>query len=359
MKKLSTLQLVPGMVVAEDVLSYSHQLILSQGTVLTDNLITTLDLYGILTVYVEDTAADATKSPIVPKELSYSERIKSSPEFQAFREEYEINVDSFRSAMNKVVEKNIQLDVSTLLKNSLDLITSRYGHIGILDMLQNMREYDDSTYTHSMNVALICNILATWLKMDEQEVELATACGLFHDVGKLLVPPDIISKPSKLSEYEFSQIRKHPIAGYQLLLSQDVDDHVRNAALMHHERSDASGYPMHLKGNQIDKYARIVAIADVYDAMTAARVYRGPLCPFHVIENFEAEGFQKYDVGFLLPFLENVVNTYLRNRCLLSDGREGDIIFINKDKLSRPVIQCGTQYVDLAQTPNLHIVCLL
>lgn len=359
MRKLSTLQLVPGMVVADNILSYDHQLILTPGTVLTDNLITRLDLYGILTVCVEDTLAGADMTDIVPKELSYSERIKNSPDFQAFKEDYEINIGSFRDAMNNMVEKNIQLDVSTLLKNSLDMVSTKYGHIGILDMLQNMREYDDSTYTHSMNVALICNILATWLKMDTQDIELATACGLLHDVGKLLVPHDIISKPGKLSEDELNQIRKHPVSGYQLLLSQDVDDHVRNAALMHHERNDGSGYPMRLRGNQIDKFARIVSIADVYDAMTAARVYRGPLCPFRVIENFEEEGFQKYDVGFLLPFLENVVNTYLRNRCQLSDGREGDIIFINKDKLSRPVIQCGTQYVDLEQEPNLHIVCLL
>ena len=92
---------------------------------------------------------------------------------------------------------------------------------------------------------------------------------------------------------------------------------------VHHERSNGSGYPLKLKGNQIDPYARIVAIADVYDAMTAARCYRGPLCPFRVIEMFEAEGFQKYDVSILLPFLENVVNSCLQNRCLLSDGRSG------------------------------------
>ena len=135
--------------------------------------------------------------------------------------------------------------------------------------------------------------------------------------------------------------------------------HVKNAALMHHERSDGSGYPSKLKGNQIDPYARMVAIADVYDAMTAARCYRGPLCPFRVIEMFEAEGFQKYDVSILLPFLENVVNSCLQNRCLLSDGRKGTIIYINKDKLSRPIVQCGGEYVNLADQPDLEIVRLL
>ena len=96
------------------------------------------------------------------------------------------------------------------------------------------------------------------------------------------------------------------------------------------------------------------------DAMTAARVYRGPLCPFKVIEIFEAEGLQRYDVNFVLTFLENISNTYIQNRCRLSDGREGQIIFINKYSLSRPIVQCGDEYVDLSNSPNsLFIESLL
>lgn len=356
MKRLSTLQLIPGMVVAENVLSFHQQLVIPKDTVLTDNLITKLDLYGILTIYVDDTIPDVSLVPAAPKVPSYAERIKNSAEFQHFKDDYKLNVDSFRDVINNVVEKNIQLDVGTLLKNCLDMISNGKGQVSILDMLHNMRDFDDSTFTHCMNVALICNILATWLQFKPEEVELATACGLLHDIGKLMVPRHIITKPGKLSEEEYAQIRKHPVAGYQLLMNQDVDNHVRYAALMHHERYDGTGYPMHLVGNQIDKYARIVSIADVYDAMTAARVYRGPQCPFRVIEIFETEGFQKYDVTYLLVFLENVVNTYIQNRCLLSDGREGDIIYINKNKLSRPIVQCGKEYVNLAEQPDLSIV---
>ena len=359
MKRLSTLQLIPGMIVAKNILSFNQQLIISEGTVLTDKLITKLDLYGVLTIYVEDTIPDVSEVPFAPKTPSYSQRIKNSPDFQHFQQDYQLNLDSFRDVINNVVEKNIQLDVNTLLKKSIEMIANEKGKVSILDMLHNMRDYDDSTFAHSMNVALICNLFATWLKFSPEEIELTTSCGLFHDVGKLLVPHDILSKPGKLSAEEYAQIQKHPVTGYQMLLTQNVDDHVRHAALMHHERNDGSGYPMHLTGNQIDKYARIVAIADVYDAMTAARVYRGPLCPFRVIEIFETEGYQKYDVEFLLIFLENVVNTYIQNRCRLSDGREGDIIFINKDKLSRPIVQCGSEYVNLMEHPDLTIETLL
>lgn len=361
MRRLSTMQLLPGMIAARDVIGFDGQQLLTQGTKLTDKLITKLEMYGVLTVFIEDSVPMPPPSELVaaPREPSYSQRIRLTPAFQEFKSEYTLNLDSFRTVINAVAEKNVKLDIDALLKQSLDIAALGQGQVGILAMLQNMREYDDSTYTHCINVALLCNVFAGWLHFGRSQIELATACGLLHDLGKLLVPHNILTKPSNLTENEYERIQQHPIDGYQLLKAQGVNIHIQNAALMHHERIDGSGYPLHYKGPQIDKYARIVAIADVYDAMTATRVYRGPMCPFRVIEIFETEGFQKYDVEFLLVILENIVNTYIQNRCRLSDGREGDIIYINKDKLSRPIVQCGTQYVNLAEYPDLTVEALL
>ncbi len=362
MKRISTLELIPGMTIAEDVLSFNRQLVMSKGTVLNDNLITRLDLYGILTVYVEDAPPPISVAPTtldLNQTVSYKERVQNSPEFQKFKEDYERNLGSFKDAMNQMAERNLDLDVDGLLKDILGMVSIGSSWPGVLDMLQNMKDFDDSTFTHSMNVGLISNVLAKWLKLTPAQVEMATACGLFHDIGKLKIPHAIITKPGKLDAKEYAQIQRHPILGYQMLQQQKVDDHIRNAALMHHERSDGSGYPMRLSGNQIDPYARIVAIADIYDAMTAPRVYRGPLCPFRVIEMFEKEGFQKYDVEFLLIFLENVVNTYLQTPCRLNDNREGTIVFVNKEKLSRPTVQCGSNYVNLMNFPDLQIQDIL
>lgn len=121
-------------------------------------------------------------------------------------------------------------------------------------------------------------------------------------------------------------IKTHTIEGYKILQNQPVNDHIKNAALMHHERCDGSGYPFGLTGNRIDKFAKIVSIADVYDAMTAARVYRGPLCPFTVIDIFEKEGLQKYESEYILCFLKNVVLTYIGQRVRLTNGQEGDVV---------------------------------
>jgi putative nucleotidyltransferase with HDIG domain len=360
MKRLPTSQLVPGMIVSQDVLSIDHQMIFPRDTVLTDKLISKLEMYAVMTVYVKKDVLP-TENPVQPvsTEPSYSTWIKSTKEFQIFQANYDVEVETFKKTLNEVVSRNTDIDVYAMLQDALAITSKETGKISILDMLQNMRNYDDTTYAHCLNVGLICNVFSKWLKFTPDQTEMATACGLFHDIGKLLVPNSIITKPGKLSDLEFLEVKKHPQMGYQLLRSKHVADHICNAALMHHERCDGSGYPLRLKRDQIDNYAKIVAIAEVYDAMTASRVYRGPMCPFQVIEIFESEGIQKYDVHYVMTFLENVASTYLHNRCRLTDGRVGDIVFINKNQLSRPVIHCGNDYVDLATLPEVSVECLL
>lgn len=361
MKRLSTMQLMPGMVLGADVLNMDETVILSEGTVLTDRLITKLEMYGIQTVSVRSSSPASEEPGTVSDSASssYTRRIRNTAAFHQFSREYSRNLDLFQQTINAVVERNLPLDVDELLARALNISALGSNPNSVLAMLNSMREYDDSTYAHCINVALLCNIFAGWLRFDAREIRLATSSGLLHDVGKLKVPHNILTKPARLTEDEYSEIQKHPIDGYQLLEQQKVDIHIQNAALMHHERMDGSGYPLHYRGSQIDKYARLVAIADVYDAMTAKRVYRGPLCPFRVIELFESEGFQKYDVEYLLVILENIVNTYIQTPCRLSDGREGDIIYINRSNLSRPIVQCGAKCVDLSEHPSLSVETLL
>ncbi|MBQ7776991.1 MAG: HD-GYP domain-containing protein [Lachnospiraceae bacterium] len=358
MRIIPTLQLVPGMIVAEDVLSLDQKFILEKGTRLTDAMITRLDLYGVLSVAIQKDSASPATSWAAPTQ-TYYERIKTSPEFVEFKGNYMSEVISFKEKLNSVITRNAPLNVQGLIDDALKMVHNFNGRIGIFDMLHNIRVFDDSTFSHCMNVGLICYIFAGWLKMDKKDAETATACGLLHDIGKLLIPKDILTKPGKLTQDEFEEIKKHPTTGYKLLQSQEVNEVICLAALMHHERLDGSGYPLGLTDTKIHKFAKLVAIADVYDAMTSSRVYRGPLCPFTVIEMFEAEGFQKYDTNYILTFLENIVNTYLTNPCRLNDGREGTIVMINKHKLSRPIVKCGEKYINLADTADLHIECLL
>ena len=351
MRKLELAQLTPGLIVADNVFNYNKQLILPIGTKLSNKTITKLAFYSISNIYVEDEKPiEVIKASQISQ--SYSERIKNSPEFQRFAVEFEKDVRKFKKVMNAVVKQHAPFDINDLMQDVLALLhNNEKGKVHIFEILNNMRQFDDLTYAHSINVALICNIFAGWLGMSKEETNLVTQCGLLHDMGKLKVPEKIIKKPGKLTNEEFNVIKTHPLAGYEILSRYKINPHIINAAMMHHEKCDGSGYPLSLKGDKIDKFAKIVSIADVYDAMTSVRVYRGAMCPFKVIEIFEQEGLQKYDTHYIITFIENVLNTYIQNRVRLTDGRVGEIVMINKRKLSRPLIRCGTEYVDLSKEP--------
>ncbi len=351
MKRLHTAFLRPGMITGEDVFSLYDQLLISKDTVLTDAMISIMSAHGVVNVLVKERVKQE-------EQQTYSQRVRDSIEFKQFKTLYEEEINDLRARL-KLVTDNDDMDVEYFYNAIQRLLAKASSGIGVFDLLQNMREYDDSVYTHCISVSMICNIFAQWLGFSPKEIETATISGLLHDVGKLHIPEKILKKPGKLTKEEYEIVKKHTVTGYKFLKEQKLDAAICNAALMHHERYDGSGYPLHLAQDGITKYAKLVAIADVFDAMTAARVYRGPLCPFTVIEIFEQEGLQKYDPAYILPFLENVVVTYISFSCILSDGRTGTIIYINKHKLSRPMVQCDGKYIDLSLTPDLRIVSLI
>jgi len=358
MKRVMTANLLPGMTLAENVYTYNNdQLILPKGYVLDDKSIAKLEFYSTINVLVED-EIEQNNVETIPDEyktLSYSQRLQQTAEFKRFKKDFETAAEGFEHNINNIVHNNTQIDSQQLISPIYELINSTHGPSNVFDMMHSLRQYDDATYTHCINVALISNIIGQWLKMSDEDLRILTTAGLLHDIGKLVIPESIITKPAKLTEYEYTIVQTHTQEGYKLVKDANLDAHVKNAVLMHHERCDGSGYPLHLSANQIDPFAKIVSIADVYDAMTSARVYRGPLCPFVAISLFESEGLQKYDARAIMTFLSNIVNTYLLNRVRLNNGLEGEIVFINRDHLSKPTIRIGDKYIDLTQTPELYI----
>ena len=400
MKHVRISVLVPGMVTAEDVYDKGKKLILPKGLTLTDKAIMRLESYDIKSVRIEDPVgievedlddippvdeADILsmieqrleggeneepepENPFIPvvevhefEEPSHHEKIQADPKFKAFKKGFSRNVTALKGQLNDIVERNSPINVDNMLAPTMALLSAEENNtFGVFDMLHNMRQFDDLTFTHSMNVALICNVFAKWLGMTKEEAKLATACGMLHDIGKLKIEDSIIKKPDKLTDSEYARIKLHPIEGYKILQHQNINEHIKNSALMHHEKCDGTGYPLKLPADKIDYYAKLVAIADVYDAMTSARVYRGALCPFKVIEIFEQEGLHKYDVVLIMTFLENVINTYIDNRVQLSDGRIGVVKWIDKNNLSKPMIQLPDQsFVELAKYRDLKIERIL
>ncbi len=360
---------VPDMIIADDVLSFSGQLIIPKGTVLTNRSITRLKFYSIPNIKVlveesedideQETASQgqaAGRQEQKPVYRTFSDSIRQSPEYKEFNKNVVESAKVLQDSLSSfITRENDDINTNMLLNQTKDTIAASRNPLHTFHMLQSMRDYDDATFIHSLNVSIICNAFGTWLGLSQKENDILTLAGLLHDVGKLKIPDTIIKKPGSLTEAEFAMVKLHPRRGYAILKNLSVDPRIRNAALMHHERCDGSGYPSGLKADQIDDMAKIIAIADIYDAMTSARVYRGPLCPFDVISVFENEGYQRFDPHYQMVFLNNIVDSYVNNTVRLTDGREGEIVMINQNKLSKPIVRVGDEFVDLSKKENHHI----
>lgn len=349
--RILTKEAVRGMVTANDIYTRNNQLIITKGTVLNDKVIDKLRFYKIygFSVYPEKQE----------EEESYIEELRKTPEFKKFNRTYVDTVNEVASNFNCIISGNQEINLDHLLQETNRILHEGRNATHVMEMLHGIRDYDDLTYVHSMNVSLICNIFGGWLKLPQRDITNLTLAGLLHDIGKLLIPKEILTKPDKLNTKEYEIMKGHTIKGYEVLKDLPIDIDIKYAALMHHERQDGSGYPNHFTNKQISKYAKIVSIADVYDAMTANRIYRKAFCPFAVVEEFEREGFIKFDSQYLVIFLERIVESYLHNLVKLSDGREGEVVLINKFALSKPMVRVGDDFIDLSKEHNLHIQSIL
>ena len=347
-----------GMELSRDVILNDGSVLLTKGTVLNLDLISRISGHHILEISVYDkTAADSAIDNRTISSISavdeakeaakaaddentkYYETVRNSEEFKTFEEHYNEHIDTFKNTIDIVAESN----------NSLQLF----------DMLHAMRDVDDLTYVHSMNVALIASVIGKWMGYNQEKIKVLTLAGLMHDIGKLLIPEKILNKPGNLTDNEYEIMKKHVNLGYEQVKNKFMPMSVKEAILLHHEKCNGTGYPFGLKSDKIPETAKIIAIADVYDAMTSSRIYRAPICPFEVVRLMYEDAFTKFDPVFAIPFLKNVASSYIHTDVRLSDGRVGKVILINDSALHKPVVQVDGEYIDLSKKKDLNITALL
>ncbi len=226
----------------------------------------------------------------------------------------------------------------------------------VIQYIMKIRKKDDSLYKHSINVSLLSCMLGKWLGYKGDALKILTRTAMLHDLGKVKVDESVLYKPGKLSFSEFQIIKKHPEIGYQMLKDINyMSDDVRLGVLLHHEKEDGSGYPLGIKGTQIHHYAKIIAIADIFDALTANRIYHNGVSPLRVLEIFEKESFGKLDVQCTIKFIRHVSDFYEGCSIALSNGLHGRIIKMNISDISKPLILCENKFIDLRTRSDISI----
>lgn len=349
-KNIARMALESGMIIGEDVYSYQNKLLYPKDTVVDDSVIARLSRYSIMVVSIKEEVDFAT---------THFEKVRLSSEFKSFELTYNNCMAIYRKLMRGFVEQGTPVKTSSLMDLYVMISSRARGGEQLLDFLYNMLpSEDDMTHAHCLNSALIAGVFGTWLGLSQEDTLLLVQCGFFYDIGKLKLPQDLLWKSGKLTDLEFTKLKTHTMLGFEMLKDCDMNEHVLKATLMHHERCDGSGYPSKLRSNQIDTFAKYIAIIDAYEAMTSARTYRQSLNPFQVITNFERDGYIKYDETILRPILSRIAATQLGLNVRLTNDVEAEIIRINQDNLARPLLKSGDKEIDLSKEPDLDIVAI-
>lgn len=351
-KKYNIHDVVPGMEVADIVLTEDGKVALSEGATLNFSNIERLKYWGVTSLMI--------KGPIEPgPELPIEPQGPLNQQQQRFFQKYDVAVHAIRNAfqnMRYFKEVPIQ-EMQELAEQAIEPLVET---VGVVNHLQMAPREDDYTFHHSINVAVMSGVLGKWLGYNSEEVKELILAGLLHDIGKTQVPLEILNKPGKLTPEEMQVMRSHSTLGYQLVRSiQQVTPAVSYAVLQHHERMDGSGYPLQVKADKIHPYARIVAVADIYDAMTSDRVYTNKTSPFSVAEMLVQEMFNKLDPNICTIFLNNVRDFFLGSIVKLSDGRKAEVIYLGQFTGSRPVVRTDEgEFIDLEKRKDIGILNL-
>lgn len=351
MKTVAVMALEDGMQLAEDIV-VGDKVAIRKGTKIDHLVKIKLEAFKLFTVEILE-AEDLAET--------YYEKLRVSEAFKQFQLNYNANLAAYKVAVDSFIYKKVPFRFEDLkaIANALcpDSISGKrlFSYINIM-----LHDEADMTYAHGVNVALICKKMGKWLRLSDEEQELLLFSGFLFDIGKFMLPNDIIWKPGKLNKMEFDLIKTHAFYGYHMLSKFGINDRILNATLMHHERGDGSGYPQGLSREDIDPMASMVAIADVYEAMTSARTYREPMNPYQVVEIIKDDMYLKYDIAIITTFLNHILDEMIGNDVKLSNGMLGEVIMNNSGALGRPVVKCkdGT-IVDLSQQRDIKILELI
>ncbi|MDQ7836459.1 MAG: HD-GYP domain-containing protein [Humidesulfovibrio sp.] len=238
------------------------------------------------------------------------------------------------------VRKGTSIDFSPATPLVENLIESVFRNENAAVTLCKLRGFDEYTYTHSINVSILAVLLGKRMGLDRAALLKIGLAGLLHDVGKARLPAKILNKPGRLSETEFHAVKGHSMWSHDLLKQQgDMPRDILRAVAEHHERHDGSGYPRGLQGHEISLFSRIIAVADVFDALTSKRAYKDAMPPAQALSmmyQWRGKQFATEDIEFFIQCIGVFpVGSFVR----LTDGEHGIVISTNPHRPTKPQVK--------------------
>jgi HD-GYP domain-containing protein (c-di-GMP phosphodiesterase class II) len=307
-------QVEPGMKLAEDIINQRGNVLIAEGTILDKSLLAHLLRLGVKDVQIETTTSEQAQTPKVTLEEIKMQHLSNA--VQKIKESFRI-IEKYKKIPIKILQD--------ITDNELWPLVSKHLSINYTNLEHSKKDY---LYDHSVNVALLSGLLGLWSGYNKNQISELILTGLLHDIGKTQIPPEILNKPENLTKDELKVMQLHATYSFSLIKEvAAIPQNVKFAVLQHHERLDGSGYPGHFKQEKIHPYARVVAIADIYDAMTSERNYSHKNNPFTAVQVLTKDMYSKLDATLCTTFLTAFCNCIIGNKVQLKDGREGEIIY--------------------------------
>lgn len=324
--------LVEGMVIGKSLYDKNHNLLLSKGSVIHASYVDRIKQLGYQGVYVDDDIS----SDIIIKDIINDEiRMKMIQTVKDVCIHSNLDVNAKKSQREMV---NKKLDLTKQLIGNIveELLLNKDTMVNLIDL----KFFDDYTYFHSVNVAVLSIVIGVGVGLSKEELYNLGLGAILHDMGKIFIDKDVINKPGKLTPEEYEEIKKHSEFGYKYLKeTYQIPTASYVGVLHHHEKYDGTGYPSNVSKDSISLIGRIIGIADVYDALISNRPYRAALLPSEAMEYIMANGGLMFDVNITKVFARKVapfpVGTYVK----LSNGYVGIVAENFEEACMRPNVK--------------------
>ena len=338
---VATRLLKSGMKIDQSIIDGTKRVLIARGAILDEFMIDGLRKLGISGVYVregeEETVASTQDEHVAPATLEKIEKLKVP--------------DRARVNISEVVRARVAEGISYLYSNSNtsefadttrditnDLMKAIDENDAIAVDINVLKVSDEYTFKHSVDVATISMIIGKKLGMSHDDVYDLGISGLLHDIGKSKIPNEILNKPGRLTDEEFEIMKQHSVYGYRILQEKpDIKENIKMGVLQHHEKTNSKGYPMGVGASQISQFAKIISVADIYDALVTERPYKHGFSPRDAVEMLMAMTGE-LDLSSLRAFMGSVILYPVGSTVDLSNGERARVVENYEEAIMRPKV---------------------
>lgn len=354
-----------GMIIDQSIVDRAGRILIARGTPMDNFHREALLRMGIGGVYIREGEEDEEKEN-KNNQIVVSAAIQKVIDKSTVNDRAKVNLsesvkarvaEGIQYLYNDTESENF---TSTTKNITDDLMRAITDNDALAVDISALKVSDEYTFKHSVDVATMSMIVARKYGLSDKDVYEIGISGLLHDVGKSKIPNEILNKAAKLTDEEFAMMKQHSLFGYSILKDKnDLSNQIKMGVLQHHEKMNSRGYPMGVGADKINIFARIISVADIYDALVTERPYKKPFSPRDAVEMIMSMT-EELDINVMRSFLESVILYPVGTDVELSTGEPARVVENNPQYVLRPKVvglKSGKTY-DLADIKNASVVIL-